>query len=108
MINNNLTILYKKILQETGLVNSGKLMNSIIVETSLVGAVLTINVRSLPYLVYLIKPNNLTTKFTMSQTFNNEVGSLLYSLTEDAVDDILNGKESTVPDIQIIIKYNGV
>lgn len=108
MINNNLTIEYKKILQSNKLVDSGKLLNSIKVDVFESGNDIIVNVISLPYLIYLVKDYKLSQQFTNSKSFENEIGGILYSKTEEYINNILNGVSSNISEPQIILKYNGV
>lgn len=108
MQNLKLTNLYKTILQKNELVDSGDLYQSVIVDTSLLDNVLTINIKSLDYLKYLVKDNNLTNQFTSNKKFDDEVTNIFFEYIEKTISDILEGKTETVKEPQILIKYNGV
>jgi len=108
MFNVLLTNEYKKLLQTNGLVSTGKLANSIQVDVTMQGNNIIVNVISLPYLIYLVKDYKLTDKFTSTTSFSEEIGGLMFSMNEDAINNILDGKSVTVPDSEVYIKYNGV
>jgi hypothetical protein len=107
MINIKLTNLYKDILRKNNLVDSGKLSQSIKIDSLLKDNILYINIMSLDYLKYLVTPNQLTKQFVSNQLFIDETQNLFYNMIEKSVDDILNGKPISIKEPEIIIKYNG-
>ncbi len=107
MINSTLTIAYKNVLKESQLVDSGKLLNSISVDLSVSANDIIVNIKSLDYLKYLVKENNLTNKFINKSEFENEIGNLYLPIIEKAINDTLDGQQPSVLNPQIIILYNG-
>lgn len=108
MTNSVLTNVFKNILKQNGLVDSGKLVNSIKVDTNLNDDTIIVNIISLPYLIYLNKDYNLVKQFSNTSEFQNEVGGIFLQLTEKIVSDILSGKPIPNIEPQVIVKINNI
>jgi hypothetical protein len=92
-MNKELTDIFKNIIKQNGLVNSGKLLKSIAVFTTLKGFDLSINIVSEPYLIYLNNDYKLTKQFIDNEKTNNVIRDLISEPYIKLINDIVNGKK---------------
>ena len=107
MINQKLTKLYKDLLVDNKLVDTGKLYNSIQVDLFEQNSNIIVNIKGLPYIIYVDKQYKLTNKFMNSKIFVDEIGLIFVNKTEQVINDILEGKTNTIKEPNVYVKMNG-
>lgn len=105
-MNNILTNTYKNIIKKNQLVDSGKLLNDLQVDSFFEGINLIINIKAPIYLTYLNNDYKLNDQFIVTNEFQNEVNNMIFAKAEPIINDIIDGKNVTVPDYKILIRIN--
>lgn len=106
-MNPKLTESFKRIILNAGLVDTGFLLNSISINTSLVGSNIYIDITGADYLPYVIADNNIINIFQNDPAVSDEISLMLTPMIEQMVQDAING---TFTDItpRVFVLINGV
>ncbi len=89
MINQPLTALFKQVILDNRLYDTGALYSSISVETSVQGSNVSITVNALDYIKFHITEYDLTGQFTNNPAFSDEIGNLIASYLQTQVVQML-------------------
>lgn len=109
-MNIELTNAFKDIIVSNGLIDTGNLFRSISVDIYQEYTDIIVDVNGLDYIKYLYDDYSLSMQFSSTNIFQSVVGDLMYEITSEYINDLLNGDVSTIDidDINVYIKYNGV
>lgn len=106
-MNAKLTEAFKRIIIVKGLVDTGFLLSSIIVNVNMVGPNIYIDITGADYLPYVILDNDLMSIFEKDPLVSEEISILLTPMLEKMVQDALYGTFSDlVPRAFVLI--NGI
>jgi hypothetical protein len=109
-MNAKLTEAFKRIIVAKGLVDSGFLLNSIVVTSKIVGLNISLNITGADYLPYVISDNDLINIFQadplVSEEISNMLDPVLQKLVQDLVDEKIQSIENINPMVTIFI--NGI
>lgn len=95
-MNPKLTEAFKRIILNAGLVDTGFLLNSIIVKTKIVGLNISIDITGADYLPYIIADNNLINIFQNDPAVSQEISLMLDPIIQKLVQDLIDGKIQSI------------
>lgn len=106
MINNNLTTLYKNIIQSNGLVKTGNLLNSITVDITIINYNINVNINGADYLNVKDEEYDLTAQFLSSKEFEDEIGIVFDKMIEPLINQLMTLSVNNTFNFDINIKVN--
>ena len=106
MLNNTLTTVFKDVIKSSGLVASGKLLNSIKVFSTVENFNVKIDIISEDYLKFLVDKYNLIEKFQSNLYFVKEIENILQPELEGLVQKILDAQAveiDIIPTVTVLL-----
>lgn len=106
-MNAKLTEAFKKVIIGKGLVDTGYLLSSIIVNVNMIGSDIYIDITGADYLPYVIADNDLINLFQNDTLVSEEISLLITPMLETMVQDAINGKFTDVTP-RVFVLINGL
>lgn len=109
-MNSVLTSALKSIIVDNGLVDTGALRDSIVVDLSLSGLIVIIDIRCEDYIVYHLERNSILTKFINTPAVGQEISMFIGQFIDAALNDVFSGREVRIfpEDIQLVLNGNSI
>ena len=102
-----LTQEFKNLVQQKGLVDTGALLNTVVVNSRLQGSELILDIVGVDYLPYVIAEYNLIEEWQVKDLVADEISTLISPIIEKMVQDALDGVPND-GEISITVLINGV
>lgn len=102
-----LTQEFKNLVQQKGLVDTGALLNTVVVNSRLQGSELILDIVGVDYLPYVIAEYNLIEEWQVKDLVADEISTLISPIIEKMVQDALDGVPND-EEISITVLINGV
>jgi hypothetical protein len=102
-----LTQQFKNLIQQKGLVDTGALLNSVVVNAKLTGSELFLDIVGVNYLPYVIAEYDLLNEWQKDPLVSDEISNLVDPVIQQMVQDAINGAvNETFPSIYVTV--NGI